>query len=91
MFINFSLFSKKTPIEPHSVGPNKDNYPPPMTGIRPRSSAELVNDQEELITRIQQFNEIPKEEFNRIVLPVIHKFASFVHLLPASENHHHNK
>ena len=91
MFINFSLFSKKTPIEPHAAGPNKDNYPPPMTGIRPRPSAELVNDQEELITRIQQFNEIPKEEFNRIVLPVIHKFASFVHLLPASENHHHNK
>ncbi|MGL1562966.1 TraI domain-containing protein, partial [Vibrio parahaemolyticus] len=33
---------------------------------------------------------LPQHEFDRLVQPVLINYARFVHLLPASENHHHS-
>ncbi|MBL4606215.1 MAG: TraI domain-containing protein [Pseudomonadales bacterium] len=45
--------------------------------------------QTELITRIKGALRFNPVEFDEIVAPVIERYAAYVHLLPASETHHH--
>lgn len=64
-------------------------YPPFVKGL-PRATRErIVHDQNELILKIKQTFNMNHDDFERVVLPVIHNYAGFVHLLPASEAHHH--
>lgn len=61
------------------------------TGIPAYSLDDLMQHQEikKLINGIHQGLPIGKEEFERLLLPVIRNAASYMHCLPASENHHH--
>lgn len=49
----------------------------------------LVASQRELIDKLHQVSSFSHGDFNAYVLPVIRNFAAEVHLLPASESHHH--
>ncbi|WP_166255955.1 MobH family relaxase [Marinobacter salicampi] len=64
-------------------------YPPiaraipaePLDGILYRNRERILNISEALGLR--------DADFDSLMMPVIRNFASFVHLLPSSENHHH--
>ncbi len=49
----------------------------------------LLSSQVTLIHELQQACGLSHTDFQDLLLPVIHNYACFVHLLPASESHHH--
>lgn len=64
-------------------------YPPFAKGMPVAPVDRVMATQAELVERIRMALGFKKEDFQRLVIPVIERYASFVHLLPASEAHHH--
>lgn len=64
-------------------------YPPFAKGLPVAPIDRVIATQAELIERIRSALGFSRDEFATLVLPVIHRYAEFVHLLPASESHHH--
>ena len=64
-------------------------YPPFAKGLPVTTTAALMASQQVLIQRIQGTLRFDREGFDSIVRPVIDRYAAYVHLLPASEAHHH--
>ena len=64
-------------------------YPPFAKGLPAADTKRILETQSELITRIKGILRFTAEEFAEIVNPVIENYAAYVHLLPASEAHHH--
>lgn len=64
-------------------------YPPFAKGLPTAPIDKVLQTQEELMQRIRSALGFNKEQYNNLILPVIKKYAEFVHLLPASEAHHH--
>jgi conjugal transfer pilus assembly protein TraI len=64
-------------------------YPPFAKGLPAAPIEKVLLTQRELIARIQQTLGLSNEEFERLMRPVLQNYAEFVHLLPASEAHHH--
>lgn len=50
---------------------------------------ELLATQASLIQALQQASDLDRHDFARLVMPALRNYASYVHLLPASEAHHH--
>ena len=72
----------------------KDNapprrYPEPRGGLPAIPPDELVTDQPELTRELAEVVGKPRSEFDELLTPLIANYAAFVHLLPASEAHHH--
>jgi conjugal transfer pilus assembly protein TraI len=75
---------------------------PPLDQMMPKSEAgiyayplqQILNHHQDILARIKDLIFGPKEEaeelFKAYYLPAIQTYAAYVHLLPASENHHHN-
>lgn len=89
--------SVQTMFEPTSVpltGPEFKGeavpyYPNRGRGVPSVPPALLLKSQEKLIREIRQASSLAYEDFDSYILPVIRNYAEFVHLLPASECHHH--
>jgi conjugal transfer pilus assembly protein TraI len=64
-------------------------YPPFLKGLPVAAPERIVATQCELIARLQDGLAFTDERFATLVRPVIERYAAFVHLLPASEAHHH--
>lgn len=64
------------------------SYPPKEKGIAFESPELLVETHATLITELRQFVSIGPE-FDKLYYDVIVRYARIVHLLPASESHHH--
>lgn len=64
-------------------------YPPFMKGLPVVDAQALLDSQSELVGRIKSVLGYPKDQFESLVYPVLVRYAEFVHLLPASESHHH--
>ena len=64
-------------------------YPPFAKGFPVAPVSVLLNGQKDLVSQIRSTLRFNAEEFDHLVLPVIEQYAAFVHLLPASEAHHH--
>ncbi|SFL33016.1 MobH family relaxase [Azotobacter beijerinckii] len=66
-------------------------YPPYQEGYPGKVTGEWLmrHYQRKLIDRIAGSIGLPKDEYQRYVEPILINFAELVHLLPASENHHH--
>lgn len=64
-------------------------YPPFLDGLPITDVADIVAAQSVLIQKIRISLGLSKAEFNRLVMPLIVNYAGHVHLLPASEDHHH--
>lgn len=65
-------------------------YPPadaPMSAI---SAEDVMRTQAALIRELMTAVSMIDEEKNKFLFPVIKNLAAFVHLLPASQSHHHN-
>lgn len=65
-------------------------YPPFMEGFPAYLTSDyLLSLQDDLYSKMMGGVGLPYDQFNELVRPVILNYAKFVHLLPASENHHH--
>ncbi|MFH1869286.1 MAG: MobH family relaxase [Pseudomonadota bacterium] len=64
-------------------------YPPFMKGLPVVSPDKLLETQKELLDRISNSAIATPEIFQKHYLSAIKRFASFSHLLPASQSHHH--
>jgi conjugal transfer pilus assembly protein TraI len=69
--------------------PEIPRYPPFLRGLPVAAPARIVATQSELIARLQDGLAITDARFGSLVRPVVERYAAFVHLLPASEAHHH--
>ena len=65
-------------------------YPARPKGIPPVSPKEMMENHKETIHRIIEQAITDEQITARFYLPTIERFASFVHLLPASQTHHHH-
>lgn len=75
---------------PRATGaPDTPGYPPPPNGIPLLPPDRLLDKHSDLITALRQTVGIADPLFERLYLPSIERMAGFVHLLPASESHHH--
>lgn len=64
-------------------------YPPFMKGLPAVPTYKVIRTQSELIKRIRQSVKINTDCFDRYYLSIIRRFCDYVHLLPASQSHHH--
>jgi conjugal transfer pilus assembly protein TraI len=64
-------------------------YPPFLKGLPVALPERILATQRELIARLQDGLAFTDTRFAALVRPVIERYAAFVHLLPASEAHHH--
>lgn len=64
-------------------------YPPFMKGLPVVEADALLASQAELVGRIKGVLGYPQATYESLVAPVLQRYAEFVHLLPASEAHHH--
>lgn len=77
-------------IEPANIGAaDAPGYPPPPNGIPLLQPDRLLDKHDDLITALRQTVGIADPIFEKLYLPSIKRMADFVHLLPASESHHH--
>lgn len=64
-------------------------YPPFAKGLPVAPLHHVMATQTELIQRIRMALGLRSDQFQELVVPVLCRYADFVHLLPASEAHHH--
>jgi conjugal transfer pilus assembly protein TraI len=87
------IFGRSAPSGNVSAGDNYDEeiprYPPFAKGLPVAPIDKVVATQNELVDRIRGALGFTKQEHEELILPVIQRYAEFVHLLPASEAHHH--
>lgn len=50
----------------------------------------LIESQRQMMDRLQQASGLSYEDFETYIYPTVRNYADFVHLLPASEGHHHS-
>lgn len=64
-------------------------YPPFMKGLPVVPPEKLLETQSELVDRIADTAIATPEIIERFYFPAVNRFASYAHLLPASQSHHH--
>jgi conjugal transfer pilus assembly protein TraI len=85
-----SLFGASAQSRPISIADEDiPRYPPFARGIPTASVDRIIVDQRDLIRDLRQAIGLPNDLHNRVIDPVIRRYAEFVHLLPASQQHHH--
>jgi conjugal transfer pilus assembly protein TraI len=75
--------------DPSIDDPEIPRYPPFLKGLPVAAPARILATQCELIARLQDGLAFTDARFAELVHPVLTRYAAFVHLLPASEAHHH--
>ena len=65
-------------------------YPPPDAPLSAIGTEAVLRSQAKLIRELMWAVTMDIEDKDRYLLPVIKNVAAFVHLLPASQSHHHN-
>ena len=89
----FSRTKKTEKLPPSIIGelPFKEipRYPPFRDGLPSVSIKQILSTQEELIEKIRTVLGFTKVEYEKYLEPILINYVNFVHLLPASENHHH--
>lgn len=83
-----------TPVHLPSQGPYHKGHEVPYYPGRGKAVyvdpvEDLIQTQQPLIAKIKQASALSYEDFDNYILPVIHRYAEYVHLLPASEMDHH--
>jgi conjugal transfer pilus assembly protein TraI len=64
-------------------------YPPFISGLPMCSPDRLIETQQDMIQQIKDTLGLGADEYEAYIEPLIENCAAFVHLLPASEAHHH--
>lgn len=64
-------------------------YPPPSGSVPLRTRKFILDSEKRRIARIAHNTKLDPDQFQELMVPVIENFIGYVHLLPASQNHHH--
>ncbi|MDH5570907.1 MAG: TraI domain-containing protein [Gammaproteobacteria bacterium] len=72
--------------EPTSI----PSYPATSNGLPVQELDEIIHTHMPLITDIDNLLQSQSGDFHRFIRPVLNAYADLVHLLPASETHHHH-
>lgn len=64
-------------------------YPPFMTGLPAVAPQRLIDSQRELLVHLDRVVIVSSGLYEKHYKSVLHRFASYCHLLPASQAHHH--
>lgn len=64
-------------------------YPPFMRGLPAASVLRVMGTQQDMVDQLRQTLGLDPRVFDQLVLPVLYRYIAFVHLLPASQTHHH--
>lgn len=83
-------FLKKQKKIYDSLDSQPKGYPPEDPGVRAISAEEVRAQQKNLEMNLKLALGLGDELYDELVSPVIDNLARIVHLLPASQNHHHN-
>lgn len=91
------LFKKPRPVRPSGVDElarladddETPRYPPFARGLPNTPIDRVIKTQEKLIRDLRHSIGLAPELFDEIVWPVLERLAGWMHLLPASEAHHH--
>jgi conjugal transfer pilus assembly protein TraI len=96
--VRMRFFDRRKPPRPsesagNAAAPTDDpeipRYPPFLKGLPVAAPARILATQGALIARLQDALAFTDARFAALVRPVVERYAAFVHLLPASEAHHH--
>lgn len=77
------------PGAPAREGEPIPRWPEHGAALMAATPDELLATQSDLIRRIRETSPLSSSEFDRMVMPAFQRYAAWVHLLPASEHHHH--
>ena len=77
------------PGSPYSHGEPVPRWPEQGAALVAASPEALLQTQASVIDRIKGFSPMRPEQFDQMLTPVFLRYAQWVHLLPASEAHHH--
>lgn len=83
--IPVSLQEPEAPDEPEEI----PRYPSLQKGLPVASVERVLKTQWNLVRAVHQTLGLEHSQFQELILPVLVRYAAFVHLLPASERHHH--
>lgn len=95
---NFFDFSKKIPVQIpvtpdhlrlREMEEDVPRYPPFMKGLPRKDPQAILKTQSELLRKLKDESRVTEEIFDEHYMGPITRFAEFVHLLPASQSHHH--
>lgn len=64
-------------------------YPPEDPGIRLITPEQMLTDQRELLSKVALAIGLPEKNYAQLFHPMFFRLAAFMHLLPASREHHH--
>jgi conjugal transfer pilus assembly protein TraI len=64
-------------------------YPPGLRGLPALPLEHLLAEQADMIHSLGEALRLPLGQFEAYIVPVVEAYARYVHLLPASESHHH--
>lgn len=90
MFKNLFFQTKALPDLSSQLDAEIPRYPPFLKGLPAASPEDLQSTQDELIAKLRQVLGFNLRDFQRLIQPCIDHLAAYVHLLPASEHHHHS-
>lgn len=90
MFKKLFFQTKALPELSSQLDADIPRYPPFLKGLPAASPEDLQSTQDELIAKLRQVLGFNQREFQRLIQPCIDHLAAYVHLLPASEHHHHS-
>ena len=78
-----------TPPSEQAMDEEIPRYPPFMKGLPGTHPDKLIETQRELIGQIREAGLASSEIFEQFYRQSLRRFASYAHLLPASQTHHH--
>lgn len=65
------------------------HYPPTPKGLPVPTTTQILADQDKLMRDLREAIDCTNEDWADVGLPLVVRYADFVHLLPASQTHHH--
>jgi len=71
------------------AGTENSRYPPPHMGLPVANVGNIFRMQSARVRAIHQTLGLERAQFDSLILPVLERYAAFVHLLPATERDHH--
>lgn len=77
------------PGKPYHEGEPVPRWPEHGAAIIAATPEQLLETQAATIKRIREFCPLRAGEFDQLLMPAFLRYISWVHLLPASESHHH--
>lgn len=77
------------PISAASIDIDVPRYPPFMKGLPAVEPEKLIAQHPEILTQYKRAVIVPPDQYEKLYMGALRRFAAYAHLLPASQTHHH--